>query len=705
MIRTPHLPQSPRAAEKPASSGNGSVSRRGGLLLPAVAVYAVALSIRLIFLAQAIDNPMLRKPVVDESINWEVAKVILNGDLRPLPYVRSPGYMYVLAGLAGLLGEESFLVRVAQVFLDALSAVFMYLIGLRAFGRTAGVLAGALGAVFWPCVFFSCQLLDTSLTCLLCLVLAYLLLRLPDNRWWKWLVCGLVGGMAATVRPNLLAVAPALALVLLAKAWFGGASPLGLKGIVSSRWRALARAFVQGVLLVSGSLLGLGPVTLRNRVVGGEWVPVCISGGFNLWIANRPGADGKDVGPALDVELDPAAVSAKADPWERCLSYQMGTQYARKHLGKEATHGQIDRFYYRIMGDHVRHHPWQFLANLLKRVCWTFNAYEFPNNKDLYEFCGFSSLLSALSYLHFGVVCPMALLGIGLALRPSQSPTTGLIGCVALVATLAATGTLFVVNARYRLPISALLLPFAAYATVWAVQRIRRPKVHLRALAAAAGACSVLGVFCNANLFGYQPDRRPVYLEWFFVCICHEVGDGERLREAMAVLGREMTAYVHSSRRGESMAELILRYQHPFASLVQYYGREGNWAEVRRYGDLMLREEPFDELRIRGYFTAALDAGRKEIVYELLQQIHPRLLERDRNLLGELYLRVGRRYADRQALSTARSIFWALTRERPSELRYHRNLDEARSLLASTGVSTRASEAATTSSRLPARGR
>jgi len=581
----------------------------------------------------------------------------------------------------------------------------MYLIGLRVFGRAAGVLAGTLGAVFWPCVFFSCQLLDTSLTCLLCLVLAYLLLRLPDNRWWKWLVCGLVGGMAATVRPNLLAIAPVLALVLLAKAWVGGASPLGLKGVVSSRWRALARAFVQGTLLVSGSLLGLGPVTLRNRVVGGEWVPVCISGGFNLWIANRPGADGKDVGPALDVEFDPSAVSAEGDPWERCMSYQMGTQYARKHLGKEATHGQIDRFYYRIMADHVRQHPWQFLANLLKRVCWTFNAYEFPNNKDLYEFCGFSSLLGALSYLHFGVVCPMALLGIGLALRSSQSPTTGLIGYVALVATLAATGTLFVVNARYRLPISALLLPFAAYATVWAVQMIRRPKVRLRLLAAGVGAASALAVFCNANPFGYRPDERPVYLEWFFACICDEVGDGERLPKAMEALGRGMTAYAQSPRQGHSMAALILRYQHPFSRLMQYYQRQGDWAKVRHYVGLMLREEPIDESRIRAAVTAALSTGRRQIVYELLGQIRPALLERDRNLLGELCLLVGRRYADRGTVSTAESIFHALTREHPSELRYHRNLAEARILLVSMAVPTRASSAATTTSPSPTRGR
>jgi hypothetical protein len=129
-------------------------------------IYAFSLGTRLMFLAEAVRDPMLRTPAVDEFTNWQVAEAILRGRLAPTPYIRAPGYLYLLAGLSALTGQESFLVRASQACLDAFGPVLMFLIGRRLFGPFAGVVAGLLGAVFWTCVLFSCQLVDTSLTCL-----------------------------------------------------------------------------------------------------------------------------------------------------------------------------------------------------------------------------------------------------------------------------------------------------------------------------------------------------------------------------------------------------------------------------------------------------------------------------------------------------------------------------------------------------------
>ena len=52
-----------------------------------------------------------------------------------------------------------------------------------------------------------------------------------------------------------------------------------------------ARAKLLGALVLGGALVIL-PVTLRNRVVAGEWVLVTDSGGLNLYIGNGRGAIG-----------------------------------------------------------------------------------------------------------------------------------------------------------------------------------------------------------------------------------------------------------------------------------------------------------------------------------------------------------------------------------------------------------------------------
>ena len=83
-------------------------------------------------------------------------------------------------------------------------------------------------------------------------------------------LAGLLWGLATLARPTALIMAPVLAL-------------LGLRN--GSRRVALVP-----LLLVWGA--SLVPVAIRNRVVGGEWVPLATQAGVNLWIGNNPASDG-----------------------------------------------------------------------------------------------------------------------------------------------------------------------------------------------------------------------------------------------------------------------------------------------------------------------------------------------------------------------------------------------------------------------------
>lgn len=676
-------------------TGKSAISTRGRLLDPksflcqAGIVYALALAVRLLFLAQAGDNPLLRIPVVDERVNWGMAERILDNGFAPIPYLRAPGYLYVLAGLAGLLHRDPFNVRLAQISMDALSPVLMLLIGVRCFGRAAGLIAGLLGALFWTCVFFSSQLMDTSLICLLCLALTYLLVRAPDDRWWKWLGAGILAGVATVVRPNLMVFAPILAGVLLASRWLRNRSrtPTGSSTTQPSSMR-IGR-IGPAVLLVLGCAIAVLPVSLRNRIAGGDWVIVCATGGVNLWMGNNPEADGREPALVLNQDLEPIHETDESEPWEWDLTYQLATRYADQVLGPGWRWPQFDGLFSGMALDYIKTHPRKFAGDVLKRFCWVFNAYEFPNNKDLYDFRGFSPVLRVLSYLHFGVVCPFALLGIVLATRRGNAGGLGLICYMTLLVSLIAAGVLFVVNARYRLPIVCLLLPFAGYglSETWrTLYRFRASPVR----GACVGGCLVaFVVFCNANLFGYRPERRPAYLQFIFATACHACNDVERLPAAMAGLGEAFAAEAETFNRRRSLAALIAHYYHPFTFLMNYYSARREWPEAIRYGNLMLAHEPLEASSAKAYFTMAMSTRRRDLAWQSLQELAPRLWDADRSLLGDFYMHFGRYYRDPRGWARAIEIFAELARENPSELRHHQRLAEARKALATWAAATR----------------
>jgi hypothetical protein len=524
--------------------------------------------------------------------------------------------------------------------------------------------------------------------------LAYLLVRLPDDRFWKWLACGLLAGIAAIVRPNILAFVPLMASGMILHAGLRYVRRSAGRHAFSELVRALTEPLLRSALLISGCILGVAPVTLRNLIVAGDWVPVCVSGGANLWIANRPGADGLDPAPFFDADPTPLPGSAGGDPWENVMGYQLMVRHARKQLGPGFRHSEMDRLFTRMVFQEVRRRPVQLAVSFLKRLAWSFNAYEYPNNNDLYEFQRFSWLLRFLSHLHFGIVGPVALIGIVLVLTAPRYRVASVAGYLLLTMTLIATGAMFAISARYRLPTACLLLPFAGHGFAEIIRLLRHPLAQVRVSLGVLVSLLALGALCNANLFAFRPEHRPAYLDWLYARSCMGAGDNELIPDAMAVLGRRMVADAEASVGRESMSSLIRRYEHPFSFLMGYYTHTREWAEVVRYGEYMLKFEPYEESRTLEYlavFVRRKNPGNPLLAHRALERIAPILRGRNPNRLGEIYVLFGWIYQDREALNNAVELFTSLSLNNPSELKYRRKLIEAQRTLASLTAMTRPS--------------
>jgi hypothetical protein len=403
-----------------------------------------------------------------------------------------------------------------------------------------------------------------------------------------------------------------------------------------------------------------------------------------MWMCNNPYSDGKEPMFWVPGEDRPLAATGN-EPWEWDLGYQVATRYARKKLGDGFRLTDMDRMYRDMAVDFVRHNPVKFISDTFKRFCWVFNAYEFPNNKDPYEFFRFSPLLRWLSYVHWGVVCPFALLGLVLTVRHIRSLPTGMAYYLLLLGSLVATLVMFIINDRYRLPIVAVLIPLAGAGLVSFAQRLRLARTHVRPLVFTVAGLAALAFFCNLNLFGYKPPRRPAYLLWINASACDACLETDLLDEVMSRLGPEMDP----PQQPGSITALIIQYYRPYRTLMLHHLSKREMPKALHYGELMIQREPYDESMVKEYVLMGVNSGRREDARKALQAIALVLQDRNPYLLGESSLFAGERYHDPEALAIAVRTFQKLSEAQPGQGRFRERLDAARLALASVVTTTR----------------
>jgi 4-amino-4-deoxy-L-arabinose transferase-like glycosyltransferase len=175
-----------------------------------------------------------------------------------------PGYSFLLAAVYAVFGESDAAVQLLQAACDAFAAALVFLIAAELLGFGVGVVAGLLAAVSPQLCWNSVMLLPDTLAVLPLLLAAYLLLRAPEGKTVRWaLAAGALVGASCWLRANALLLAPFVAL----------AAPL-LFARGSRARPALA--------LVAGALVAVAPLTLRNAVVYGHFIPVSLGAGQTL---------------------------------------------------------------------------------------------------------------------------------------------------------------------------------------------------------------------------------------------------------------------------------------------------------------------------------------------------------------------------------------------------------------------------------------
>jgi 4-amino-4-deoxy-L-arabinose transferase-like glycosyltransferase len=398
---------------------------------------------------------------MDAKYHHEWALEILSGNFWGHEvFFRAPLYPYLLAFLYKISGTSIAFAIFFQQIIGMGTAVLVYLLARQFFVRGVSLLAGVLAALYWPFVYFEGDLLIVTLIVFLDVLALILLIKsMRTGRTRMFLTAGLVLGLSALARPNILILLPVVPLAF----HMFERSGAGHRAAASQQW-------LKGTLLVYVAVVCvILPVVVRNYIVGRDIVPIASQGGVNFYIGNNPQSDGR-------------TAIVPGTRWDWWGGYEDAIRIAETARGRPLRPSEVSNYYFEqglafVFGSPDRSIP------LLGRKFGMFWAGGERSNPKSISFFWHRSGLGKLPLPGFWLVAPLGLAGAVLLWRRRRDfwllylfVASYMIGVIA-----------FFVNARFRLPVVPVLIVFAAYAAVlvWRTARQRSPGVW-RAIALVA---------------------------------------------------------------------------------------------------------------------------------------------------------------------------------------------------------------------------
>lgn len=430
-------------------------------------IAALAITLRVAYALASRQSPFFDHLDLDSKFYDTWARQIAGGEwIGTEVFFMGPLYPYFLAVIYKVAGTGLVTVKVVQAVIGGFTAGGVFLLGSAVFNRKTGLVAGLIAVFYVPFIYYdSAILLPVLATFLNTFMLYFLVVAISGRRQRDFLAAGLLAGLSAAGNASILAFAGVAALFVL----------VGSRGRVLSRVRMCA-VFAAGIAVI------VVPITIRNAVVGGDFVPLTSNAGLNLYIGNHEASTGAYVKPeGLDVYTDPE-----------------GDTIAEAAVGRALKPSEVSSWWAGRAMDYIRGNPGGFAANLLRKAFFFWSVYEVPQIEHLAFEKRYSALLRIPSP-SFGIVCPLGIMGIILAFRKRRSARLLFL----YILTYSVTIISFFVVARYRLPMVPALMAFAAFTITWLVNAGVRSR--WKEIGAAAAGIALLAVAVNTNFYRVNP--------------------------------------------------------------------------------------------------------------------------------------------------------------------------------------------------------
>ncbi len=419
-----------------------------------VAIFVVALVLRVLVLLQYEErHPLADRPVIDELAYEEWGREIADGDwMGDEVFFQEPLYPYWIGTVYTILGEDRTALRLLQAGLGALTSVLVWALARRTFGTGPALVAGFAFAAYRPALLYPSLFLKPNLFLPVVAGTALVLLRAVERSRGEgrgalagWFGVGLLAGLGALLRGNMLVLLPVLAASAFVMGW--------LRNERRPRRAPFGRAIVWCAAFLLGSASMLAPIALRNHYVGGVFALTTSGAGTNLYGGNNPE---NPYGIAKEFDWVRGIPEYEAQDWRH---------EAERRAGRELTPTEVSSFWTKEALRSMRERPLLHLSILWKKLRLALSSYEVPDNHHLEWDARFVPLL-ALPIPGFATWGWLSLAGMLAFLasprlrgRDVRGPLTVASCFLAYLATIVLT----VMSMRARIALLPLLLPFGGW--------------------------------------------------------------------------------------------------------------------------------------------------------------------------------------------------------------------------------------------------
>lgn len=375
---------------------------------------------------------------MDEKYHVQLAEQINSEQGLPdEPFYRAPLYPYLLALLFNATDSSFYWTRLIQLILGSFLPVLIYLIAIRLFNRKIAIISGIAAVLYPTFIYFEASLLIESIMVLLTAFLIWQLYRCQQTKSvFDFILAGVILGVTGLARPNILMLGPFLFIWI----WLIIKPEMGWK-----------KSLIRYGLIAAASFVIVLPVTIRNYTTGNDKIFIAWQGGFNFYLGNNRTSTGWS-----------ATVGGIDYTWEG--GYNQAIALAEQVEQRDLKYSEVSDFWYEQAWKEISESPRDFISLQFKKLRLFINGYEIPNNQDIYFSREYASVLKPLMFesvvfFPFGLIAPLALLGIAFSLKYWRKYLLLYLVLVAYIGTL----QLFFVCARFRQPLIPVLIMFAVF--------------------------------------------------------------------------------------------------------------------------------------------------------------------------------------------------------------------------------------------------
>jgi 4-amino-4-deoxy-L-arabinose transferase-like glycosyltransferase len=362
----------------------------------------------------------------DDAAMWHQAALnflngrglIINEDYKAY---RTPVPGLYFAAVYSVFGVSIRAVQIANVLLGVLTVWLAYDLVRRSFGDLSAFLASGFVSFYPMLLLYTGHMLSETLVIMLIALTLWLIWVLREYAAMWFAPIGIVLGLATLTREAALPIA-----VL-----------VGVWTFAVRRSESWLRRCLPGLVMLAFLVLTVAPWAIRNYVLLGRFVPLTTAGGWNLWLANNPQADGTTRwGDWTPFQIPEVAVLPEV---ERGLVYQ-----------KRAL-------------EFIKNYPGQFLRLMLRRLpsFWHFG----------YHGEGFAEIAFLIIYLPMLILAAM---GAWAGWRSNRDATLLLL---VVPVSLTAVHMVFLPAGRYRLPAELVICMFAGIGACWGLRNLIESKI------------------------------------------------------------------------------------------------------------------------------------------------------------------------------------------------------------------------------------